>query len=53
MEFTGHSQETHRRWQRLSAGAIVLNGEGLMCHETPDADTIAKCKEIGQKLALL
>lgn len=34
-----------------SAGATVLNGEGLMCHEVPDADGIAECENLGKQLA--
>lgn len=33
------------------AGATVLNGEGLMCHEVPDAGVIAECEALGAKLA--
>ena len=36
-----------------SAGATVLNGEGLMCHEMPDADGLNECKNIGAQLANL
>lgn len=34
-----------------AAGAAVLNGEGLMCHETPDDDGLAECEAIGKQLA--
>ena len=34
-----------------AAGATVLNGEGLICQETPDDDALAKCKELGKTLA--
>lgn len=32
-------------------GADVLNGEGLICQETPDADCIAECESLGKQLA--
>lgn len=34
-----------------AAGATVLNGEGLICHETPDEDRLAECRELGKQLA--
>lgn len=34
-----------------SAGAKVLNGEGLICHETPDETALAECESLGRKLA--
>ena len=34
-----------------AAGANVLNGEGLMCQEVPDADAIADCEDLGRTLA--
>ena len=36
-----------------SAGATVLNGEGLMCHEMPDAAGLEECKALGAQLANL
>lgn len=33
------------------AGANVLNGEGLICQETPDDDVIEECKALGKQLA--
>lgn len=36
-----------------SAGASVLNGEGLMCHEAPDADALAECEALGKRMAAL
>lgn len=33
------------------AGANVLNGEGLICQETPDDDAIDECKALGKQLA--
>lgn len=32
-------------------GASVLNGEGLMCHETPDESALAECEALGKQLA--
>lgn len=32
-------------------GANVLNGEGLICQETPDVDCIAECESLGKQLA--
>lgn len=42
-----------RDWvERMNAaGAKVLNGEGVMSHETPDEDVLAECVEIGKQLA--
>ena len=34
-----------------AAGATVLNGEGLICHETPDGDGLSECRELGIQLA--
>lgn len=34
-----------------AAGAKVLNGEGLMCHETPDEENLAECENMGRQLA--
>ncbi len=34
-----------------SAGANVLNGEGLICQETPDDDVLAECSSLGKQLA--
>ena len=34
-----------------AAGATVLNGEGLMCHETPDEEALDECRELGKQLA--
>ncbi len=44
-----------RDWEdrMTAAGATVLNGEGLICNETPDADAIAECEELGKQLAAL
>ncbi|MCM1160438.1 MAG: flavodoxin [Roseburia sp.] len=42
-----------RDWvERMNAaGAKVLNGEGVMSHETPDEDVLAECVAIGKQLA--
>lgn len=42
-----------RDWvDRMSAaGANIVNGEGLMCQETPDAEGIADCENLGRQLA--
>ncbi|MCR5691525.1 MAG: flavodoxin [Eubacterium sp.] len=34
-----------------TAGATVLNGEGVICQETPDEDAVAECKSLGSALA--
>lgn len=44
-----------RDWQKrmADAGAEVVDGEGLICNEYPDDDTLAKCKALGQNLAVM
>lgn len=44
-----------RDWEaRMNAsGANVLNAEGLMCHEAPDASALADCEALGKQLAAL
>ena len=44
-----------RDWtdRMTGCGATVLNGEGLMCHETPDGDMLAECETLGRGLATL
>lgn len=44
-----------RDWvERMNAsGASVLNGEGLMCHEMPDASALSECEALGKQLAAL
>ena len=32
-------------------GATVVNGEGLICQETPDDAMIEECKNLGKALA--
>ena len=44
-------------WMRIwadrvkAAGAEVVDGEGLICNNTPDDDALTKCRELGKKLA--
>ncbi|MBO5069314.1 MAG: flavodoxin domain-containing protein [Roseburia sp.] len=33
------------------AGAVVLNGEGLICQDAPDGDALAECEALGRQLA--
>lgn len=42
-----------REWvERMNAaGAIVVNGEGLICQEVPDDGALAECKALGKQLA--
>lgn len=42
-----------RDWveRMTAAGATVVNGEGLMCTETPDDEAINACEELGAQLA--
>ena len=45
--------EWMRNWaERAKAdGAEIIGGEGLIINETPDADGLAKCAELGKALA--
>ena len=45
--------EWRRDWttRMEAAGATVLNGEGLICHETPYEDCLSECRELGKQLA--
>ena len=47
--------EWMREWvERMkSAGATVVNGEGLMCNEAPDDEAILACEALGAQLASL
>lgn len=47
--------EWMRDWvERMTkAGATVVNGEGLICEEAPDNDTIATCEKLGAQLVKL
>ncbi|MDD7114214.1 MAG: flavodoxin [Lachnospiraceae bacterium] len=42
-----------RDWEErmIAAGAVVLNGEGLICQEIPDDGALEECREIGKQLA--
>ena len=42
-----------RDWEErmTSAGATVINGEGLICQETPDDYAISECESLGKQLA--
>ncbi|MBQ8598101.1 MAG: flavodoxin [Lachnospiraceae bacterium] len=42
-----------RDWEERmsSAGAVVLNGEGLICQEMPDEAMLAECEALGKQLA--
>lgn len=35
----------------VQAGATVVNSEGVICNNEPDADTIEQCKALGEQLA--
>ena len=47
--------EWRRDWtdRMKSAGASVVDGEGLIAHETPDDDVKADCVRLGKTLAQL
>lgn len=34
-----------------TAGAQIVDGEGLICQEAPDADALSDCKALGKQLA--
>ncbi len=36
-----------------SAGATVVNGEGLICQEIPDDSMLEECRSLGKQLATL
>lgn len=42
-----------RDWEeRMSGcGAAIINGAGLICHETPDDAMISECKNLGKQIA--
>ena len=44
-----------RDWEERmkAAGAVIVNGEGLICNESPDSDAIHACEALGEKLASL
>ena len=41
-----------RDWETrmTKAGATIVGGEGVICNETPDADALNDCRELGKKL---
>ncbi len=45
--------EWMRNWEERvkSAGAELVNGEGLIVNEAPDDAALSECKALGQKLA--
>lgn len=45
--------EWMRDWEArmMSAGAELVGGAGLMCHETPDEAGLEECRELGRQLA--
>ena len=45
--------EWMRDWvdRMTSAGATVVNGEGVICQEAPDDDAVAACESLGRQLA--
>lgn len=44
-----------RDWEErmISAGAKIVNGEGLICLEAPDDDVLEACRKLGEQLASL
>lgn len=44
-----------RDWKdrMTSAGATIVNGEGLICQETPDDTVLAECVSLGKQLAAI
>lgn len=44
--------EWMRDWEKRmqDAGAQIIGGEGVICNETPDDDTLARCRELGKQL---
>ena len=41
-----------RDWEErmTKAGATLVGGAGVICNETPDADALNECRELGKKL---
>lgn len=41
-----------RDWENrmTKAGATIVGGAGVICNETPDADALNDCRELGKKL---
>lgn len=44
--------EWMRDWETRmkNAGAELVGGEGVICNETPDADTLEACRTLGSKM---
>lgn len=44
-----------RDWEErmTNAGATIVDGEGIICQDTPDDSVLEACKELGKKLASL
>ena len=42
-----------RDWEERMklAGAVLVDGEGLICHEAPDEDALEQCRSLGKALA--
>lgn len=42
-----------RDWEERmkNAGAVLVGGEGVIAHETPDDDALEACREFGKQLA--
>ena len=45
--------EWMRDWEERmqKAGAQIIDGEGVICQEAPDEETLGKCRELGKKMA--
>lgn len=46
--------EWMRDWvdRMTNAGAVVIDGEGVICQDAPDEEVHNKCKELGKKLVV-
>lgn len=42
-----------RDWEKRMSGcgAAIINGAGLICHETPDDAMISECENLGKQIA--
>lgn len=42
-----------RDWEErmIGCGAAIINGAGLICHETPDDAMISECENLGKQIA--
>lgn len=47
--------EWMREWvtRMQAAGATIIQGEGLICHEAPDSEGLEECKALGKAMAAL